>query len=353
MSSYAETLVKHQRRNLLHSVLVELTYSCNLDCTFCYNDIDLKGVPMAKEEYFQFFEDLRDMQVLNLGFSGGEPLTHPDFMALGAKARELGFVVRIKSNGHAIRGELARRIKEEIDPFYVEVTLHGAQPETHDRQTRVSGSFDQLIANVQDMKEVGLRVRFNAVLTRWNENEIEDMFDLADAEGVTLMVDPEVTPRDNGDKSPLALSASEEGIRELFRLQAARRRGTGTDEKPEVQRLTDDEMPAPEGKQCGAGSSGITVDPFGNVYPCVQWRKPLGNLHDASIKDIWEASKAIQEVRSLTTDAKKFYDSQSAAMPLVRFCVGCALLSTGNPLQLYPAIEKTSRIWHEVQNEKD
>jgi radical SAM protein with 4Fe4S-binding SPASM domain len=353
MSSYSETLVRHQRQNVLHSVLVELTYRCNLDCTYCYNDVELKGVPMAREEYFRFFEDLRDMQVLNIGLSGGEPLTHPDFMALGAKARELGFVVRIKSNGHAIRGVLARRIKEEIDPFYVEVTLHGAQPETHDRQTRVSGSFDQLIANVRAMKEVGLRTRLNAVLTRWNESELEEMFDLADAEGVTLTVDPEVTPRDNGDKSPLDLSASEEGIRKLFRLRAARAPRNGTDGTPEVQRLTDDGMPTPNDKQCGAASSGIAVDPFGNVYPCVQWRRVLGNLHDASIKNIWEASTAISEVRSITAEAKKFYDSQSVEMPLVRFCVGCALLSTGNPLQIYPAIEKSSRIWNEVQKEKD
>jgi radical SAM protein with 4Fe4S-binding SPASM domain len=274
-------------------------------------------------------------------------------MELGAEARELGFVIRIKSNGHAIRGELARRIKNEIDPFYVEVTLHGAQPETHDRQTRVSGSFDRLIANVREMQEVGLRVRFNAVLTRWNENELEAMFDLADAEGMTLMVDPEVTPRDNGDKSPLDLSASEEGIRKLFRLQAARTSRNGTDGPSEVQRLTDDGMPAPEDKQCGAASSGIAVDPFGNVYPCVQWRRSLGNLHDVTIKDIWEASTAISEVRSLTAEAKKFYDRQSEEMPLVRFCVGCALLSTGNPLQIYPAVEKTSRIWHEVRKEKD
>jgi hypothetical protein len=79
----------------------------------------------------------------------------------------------------------------------------------------------------------------------------------------------------------------------------------------------------------------------------------LGNLHQSSIKDIWEDSTAIEEVRSLTAEAKKFYDKQSAELPLVRFCVGCALLSTGNPLQTYPAIEKSSRIWNEVQKEKD
>jgi radical SAM protein with 4Fe4S-binding SPASM domain len=306
---------------------------------------------MTTEEYFRLFEDLRDMQVLNLALTGGEPLAHPDFMTLGTKARELGFVLRIKSNGHAIRGELARRLKDEVDPYLIEVSLHGACAETHDRQTQAPGSFDQLMSNVNEMTNLGLRTRFNVVLTRWNENEIKDMFALADAAGVPIQVDPEVTPRDNGDRSVLTLSASEEGLRRLYRLQLDRMRRDGNEANDEVQRLTDEELPAPEDKLCGAGSTGIAVDPFGNVYPCVQWRKPLGNLHESSINDIWKGSSALAEVRKLTAEAKKLVEDQRLELPLVRFCLGCALLSTGNPLEIYPAIEKNSRIWNEVNKE--
>jgi radical SAM protein with 4Fe4S-binding SPASM domain len=350
--SWNEVLKKTMSENILLSVLVELTYRCNLDCTFCYNDIDMRGASMTREAYFRFFEDLRDMQVLNLALTGGEPLAHPDFMALGVRARELGFVIRIKSNGHAIRGKLARRIKAAIDPFNIEVSLHGACAETHDRQTRVPGSFDQLIANVREMKLVGLRTRLNAVLTRWNENEIEDMFTLADSLDVPLSVDPEVTPRDNGDQSPLKLSPSEDGLRRLYRLQLARKKKAGDEAKQEVQSLTDENMPAPVDKQCGAASSGIAIDPFGNVYPCVQWRKPLGNLHQSSIKDIWKESTTLAEVRALTARAKKFVDDQPEDSPIARYCIGCALLSTGEPLHNYPASEKNSRIWNEVQQEE-
>jgi radical SAM protein with 4Fe4S-binding SPASM domain len=350
--SWRDVVKKTQNENILFSVLIELTFRCNLDCTFCYNDVDQKGTALTKEDYFRFFEDLRDMQVMNLAFSGGEPLAHPDFIALGAKARELGFVIRIKSNGHAIRAELARRIKEEIDPFNIEVSLHGARAETHDRQTRVPGSFEQLMANVREMKKVGLRTKFNTVLTRWNESDLEDMFTLADAKGVELLIDPEVTPRDNGDQRPLDLAASDEGLRRLYRLQSARMKSAGKNAKQEVQRLSDEDMPVPEDKQCGAGSSGITVDPFGNVYPCVQWRRPLGNLHESSIKDIWKTSEALEGIRTLTVEAKRFVDNRKDELPLLRYCIGCALLCKGNPLMIYPAAEKNSRIYNEVQKEE-
>ena len=152
------------------------------------------------------------MQVLNLVLTGGEPLAHPDFLRLGRRARELGFVLRIKSNGHALRGALARRIKEEIDPFVVELSLHGARAETHERQTRVPGSFERLLANIREMLALGFRLKLNSTLTAWNEGEIEEMHALADALGVRLNIGSEVSPRDDGDRNPLAISASPEGL---------------------------------------------------------------------------------------------------------------------------------------------
>ncbi len=74
--SFQSVLAKTWTENILFSALLELTYRCNLNCFFCYNDLDLKGVPLSKKEYFRFLEDLQDMQVLNLSLSGGEPLAH-------------------------------------------------------------------------------------------------------------------------------------------------------------------------------------------------------------------------------------------------------------------------------------
>ena len=203
--SLARVVAAAWRENLLFSVLVELTYRCNLDCFFCYNDVGAAGrAALAATHYFRLFAELRELEVLNLTLSGGEPLAHPDFLALGARARELGFAVRIKSNGHALRGELARRVRDEVDPFLIEVSLHGATAATHDRQTRVAGSFERLLANLAELRALGLRVKLNSTLTAWNEGEIAGMFALADALGLPLQVDPEVTPRDDGGREPLA-----------------------------------------------------------------------------------------------------------------------------------------------------
>ncbi|HLX06601.1 MAG TPA: radical SAM protein [Thermoanaerobaculia bacterium] len=328
--------------NHLFSVLVELTYRCNLDCFFCYNDLGLRGTPLTLEQYGDFFADLRDLQVLNLTLSGGEPLAHPDFLRLGARARELGFVLRIKSNGHALRGAMARRIRDEIDPFLIEISLHGATAAVHDRQTREPGSFERLLANLRELRGLGLRVKLNSTLTAWNEHEIAAMMALADRLELPLQVDPEVTPRDDGGREPLSIAPSRAGVQRLFELLAERAAAARDASQPAMaaMRLADDGLaPAAAGKHCGAGSSGIAVDPYGNVYPCVQWRRPVGNLHRRSIRDIWASSAGLAEVRALTVAAKTMVDGYGEAGALLNFCPGSAASWSGDPLQVYPAAQ--------------
>jgi len=357
--SFERLLLRTWSDNRLFSALVELTYRCNLDCFFCYNDLGLRGRSLTLEQYYAFFADLRELQVLNLTLTGGEPLAHPEFLQLGARARELGFVVRIKSNGHALRGAMARRIRDEIDPFLVEVSLHGATAAVHDRQTREPGSFERLLANLREMRGLGLRVKLNSTLTAWNEHEVEDTMALADRLELPLQIDPEVSPRDDGDREPQSIAPSRAGVRRLFELLAARaaaaRQGAAGEAAhappaPQVMRLADDGLaPAAAEKHCGAGSSGIAVDPVGNVYPCVQWRRPVGNLHEQSIRDIWASSSGLADVRSLTVAAKQMVDGFGAAGQLLNFCPGNAATWSGDALQVYPAALKRMEVAQQAQ----
>lgn len=349
--SYGEAVARTWRENLLFSVLLELTYRCNLDCVFCYNDLALSGRPLGRERYLSLLDELRALEVLHLILSGGEPLAHPDFFAIGARGRELGFAVRIKSNGHALRGELARRLRSEVDPFLVEVSLHGAAPASHDRQTRVPGSFERLLGNLEEMRALGLRVKLNCTLTAWNEGELEAMFELAERLGLPLQFDPEVTPRDDGDRGPLSIQASREGLIRLFTLQRERAAGAGAGPVPAVAREGDQVAgPAPAaGKHCGAGSSSLTIDPYGNVYPCVQWRVPVGNLHEAKVAELWAGSPVLEEVRRGTERARAAVAAVGPGGRLMAFCPGQAAAETGRPDGLYAGARERLELLRELE----
>lgn len=373
---WSDLIRRSWAENRLFSVLVELTYRCNWDCVFCYNDLGLHGTALRKEQYFELFDELKDLGVLNLVLSGGEPLAHPDFLEIGEHARRGGFVVRLKSNAYALRGRLAQEVKDRVDPFIVEVSLHGSTAEIHDRQTRVDGSFVRLLENLGELKRLGYRIKINSVLTRWNEHQADGMFAIADGLELPIHIEPEVTPRDNGDRSPLDLSPSRAGIENLFSLLASRAReaaaqtqleaelkaGSATDAP--TQRQPPTELPStpqepsdaqesdaqasggaqkqgPQ-KHCGAGSSALAIDPFGNVYPCVQWRRAAGNLHNRSIRDIWQGSPVLTEVRGLTEQVHEKMSTLGVGVAQrMAFCPGSAELHTGDPLAVYdPAAER-------------
>jgi len=334
--SYSDTVKRTWNDNRLMSVLLELTYACNLDCTFCYNDLSLGGQRLSLAQHLELLDDLASLGVLNLSLTGGEPLAHPRFFEIAGHARNLGFVIRLKTNGHAVKGAVARRVRDEVDPFLVEVSLHGASAETHDRQTRVAGSFERLIGNIREMKSLGLRVKANSVLTRWNEHEIESLLALCDELDVPFQIDPEVKPKDDGDQGPLGIEASPEGQARYGRALEARSKRDAV--------VTELRSPSPDrkamsvgtDKHCGAGSNSIAVDPYGRVLPCVQWRVPVGNLHDQRVAEIWTRSRTLDEVRETTRAVRRKIETFGDAGLVSNFCPGAAHTYSGDPLAIYP-----------------
>jgi MoaA/NifB/PqqE/SkfB family radical SAM enzyme len=343
--TYSDIVSRCWENNTLFSVLLELTYRCNLRCFFCYNDPAQTGKPLSLGQYYSLLEELAAMQVMNVSLSGGEPLLQPHFWEIGRRARELGFVVRIKSNGHMLRGDLVPRIKAEIDPFSIDVSLHGAQAATHDTQTRVPGSFRRLMKNLRQMKDVGLRVKLNSVLTRLNENEVEQMHALADELGLPIQFDPQITPRDNGDASPQSVSATDAGLRNLLRIQA--RRGL----KPKPRDDSAGLPPAPGTKHCGAGSSSLIVDPYGNVYPCVSLRRKVGNIHDRTVSLIWSDSPELKTIRELMAEAGRVVDALGPFGCTMSFCPGHAYMTSGDPTRPYPAALRVLDLRRQVYEE--
>jgi MoaA/NifB/PqqE/SkfB family radical SAM enzyme len=336
VSTFREITARAWNECRLLNVTLELTHLCNLDCFYCYNDRLLLNFALTVDEYAKLLRQLADMAVLNLTLTGGEPLLHPDFFTIGARARELGFVVRLKSNGHLIRGEVAQRLVDEVDPYQIDLSLHGATAASHDRQTRHPGSFDRLMKNIDEMRRLGLRLKLSCTLTAWNEHEIEDSFRLADRLELPLFFNPTVSPKDDGDPDPLSISPSLDGISALARVMEKRRAKAAAANPKAAQEKGSKGNGSTVKRHCGAGSSTVTIDQWGNVLPCVQWRRVVGNIRQAPIAEIWSSSSELEAVRTITVEAKKVATGFEGPEEVTIFCPGLAELREGDPLALYP-----------------
>jgi MoaA/NifB/PqqE/SkfB family radical SAM enzyme len=158
-------------------------------------------------------------------------------------------------------------------------------------------------------------------LTRLNEAQTEGMRRIAGERGVPWRIDPVLTPRDDGDAGPLAFRASAEAVERMFR------------ELKTVGQLPQEER-AEGGTNCGLGRTTIAVDPEGNVFPCLQWRRaPLGNVRETRLREMWAGSPERLAAAAVARSANDRMVEAGGALASFPFCPALALQRTGDPLR--------------------
>lgn len=300
------------------SVHLELTYACPWRCELCYNPRRHDIHPLTVEEWMPVLDDLRRLGTLFVTLTGGEPLAYPGFLPLARAVRERAMALRIFTNGDLVDCDMAAEIAA-LYPLSVELSLHGAGAATHDRTTGRDGSFERLIATVNCLQHVGVNPVLKAPVTRLNEDEVERMAALAASLGVPLRFDPAIAPRDDGDQGPLAFAASCGGIRRTFQLLAKH------GELPAAPRVAG-------GFNCGLGRSTLTVDPEGNMFPCIQWRSSsLGNVRETGLAELWRTSPVRMRAAEVATEANRRLLQEGGAVAGYPFCPAVAELRHHDP----------------------
>jgi MoaA/NifB/PqqE/SkfB family radical SAM enzyme len=302
------------------SALLELTYACNWRCVFCYNPRHHDRKRLDASEWSAVLDDLRTLGTLSITVTGGEPLAHPEALAILAGIRARAMVFRLFTNGALVTPAVARRLAA-LQPVAVEVSLHGARAETHERTTATPGSWSAMWAGIRCLRDAGLPIVLKTPLTRLNEAELLDMVALTEREGLPYTVDPTLTHRDDGDPGPLGFSVSAEGLDRLYAL-LAKRGGL-----PASHRV-------PGGVNCGLGRTTLAVDPEGNVYPCPQWRATsLGNVRQRPLRELWRDSAVRADAAEVARAANDAVLAGGGPMSRFPFCPALALERTGDPVR--------------------
>ena len=94
---------------------------------------------LSTQRVLTLLEELVEMGTLSLTLTGGELFLRKDWLTVARRARQLGFALRLFSNGSLIDEQLAR----DIEPLHatVEISLYAMRRETFEEITRRPGSF--------------------------------------------------------------------------------------------------------------------------------------------------------------------------------------------------------------------
>jgi len=338
---YNRAFEETSRRCRPVSALFELTYSCNTRCEHCYltgfsqRQAGATDGELTTREIYSILEQMAEAGVLFLSFSGGEPLLRRDFFEIAKKARDLGFALRIFTNGTLVDKKTASGIAG-LDPIEVEVSIYGASAGTHDGVTHIPGSFDETIQGAENLLKEGVRVNFKALLMRSNHMEHQDMEALAEKMGVRFFYNTQIVPRDNGDRRPVALNMDSDSLLALYTNTSAQK----IKEKAILRRRRQTTRPI-----CNSGRNTLAISPYGDVYPCVQIRWSAGNLKKEGFTDIWKSSPVLRKIRRLCM--KDLNECMSCALfDSCSHCPGVSFLETGNFLGCSPLAKSQASALH-------
>jgi len=274
------------------SVQIDLTYRCNERCVHCYLDHDDHG-EMSTAEIKDLLGDLASAGVLFLTLSGGEILLRKDFFEILEYARALSFCVKLKTNAILIHASEAHRIRS-LSVDSIQVSIYSHRPEVHDAVTKVPGSLQRSLDAIRFLKAQGLKVIIADVLMQQNSQDYPSVRALATELGAEFTLDPTITPKMDGDRSILHLNVRQAALQNVFRDETL----IGNVEEFCSLPVKADEEDL-EALPCSAGHTACYVSPYGDVYPCVQFPLPSGNVRRTPFFDIWRHSDALNEVRSI------------------------------------------------------
>ena len=317
-----EVAVKALKLGVPLSVQFDLTYRCNERCIHCYLDHEDHG-EMTTAQIRSLFDQLAAAGVFILTLSGGEILLRKDFFEILEYARELTFCVKLKTNAILIGENEADRLRA-LAVETVQISVYSHRPAVHDGITKVPGSLARTLAAIRFLRSKGLRVTIANVLMRNNRQDYAGVQALAAELGAAFTLDPTVTPHIEGDRGLLALNVGQDGLKEVFRDSSL----VGNVEEYCTPPLAVGESDL-DGLPCSAGHTTCYLSPYGDVFPCVQFPLPSGNVRQQKFLDIWHHSSQLADVRSIRARDLPVCSTCSHVGGCTR-CPGLAYMETGN-----------------------
>jgi len=326
--------------------LLELTYTCNFACRFCYNPVPRRNQPRKKElerptasplafeEYLSVMDQLREMGVLYLTLTGGEPLTHPRFWDIARAAKERTFALRIFTNAGLITEAVADRLAE-LAPNCLEISIHGAKDETAEALNQTKGSHQALLRALGYLSERSIRVYLKTVLTRLVQDELLEIKAVGERFGYPVFFDPVLTLSDDGEEYPLDLQASDEAVRRLYAVD-----GINIGNSP-FQR-------EPGELNCTVAAGVLHITPYGDIQPCTQWKQSVGNVREHPIAEIWATSPILEEARKVAREMPQLIREGTDAHAFCHHCPGLSLLRYGDPRKLDEQYLRVAQIRRDV-----
>jgi PqqA peptide cyclase len=281
-------------------LLFELTYRCPLHCVFCYNPTNFAQVEqeLATEDWLRVLREARALGSVQLGLSGGEPLSRDDLEIIVAEAHKLGFYTNLITSGVGLNVKRIKALKDAgLD--HIQLSFQDSTREMNDflSSTRTFELKSKVAALI---KAYEYPMVLNVVLHRMNIDHVEEILDMAERLGAEYveLANTQYYGWAQVNREQLMPSREQlqhaEAVTQRFRAKA--------DQKMKIYFVVPDYYETrPKPCMNGLGSIFLTVTPDGTALPCHAAKMLPGlhfpNVRDASVREIWYDSESFNHFR--------------------------------------------------------
>ncbi|MGQ9588153.1 MAG: radical SAM protein [Thermoplasmata archaeon] len=359
-------------------VVWNITRACNMKCQHCYEDAG-----RADDDELTFEQAIHGIDILakagvpSIAFSGGEPTILPRIKELVRHAKDKGMYVSIATNGLMLENKNMVRDLKEAGLSYVQISLDGLDPETHDQFRGVKGAWTRTVRAIGNCVDEGLFVSIATTVTKHNAGEIPRMIDFARGLCVNWLMLYNFIPAGRGvDIARSDLSPNERyellgtAYRETCRgglqiLSTAPQYARVAVEQTMIERNERILIPTHFGNPgysgptvalaefiggCGAGRFYLSVEPNGDVYPCVFFphraEVKVGNLLESDFDEMWRGARVLRSLRD-----KDNLKGSCGKCQYRYICGGCRARAMGyfdDPLSPDPGCISNLKEWEEL-----
>ena len=283
------------------ALLAELTHRCPLSCPYCSNPIELEraSAELSEEEWRRVLREAAALGVLQVHFSGGEPMVRRELGGMIEEAASLGLYSNLITSG-VLGGEREIAAFAAAGLRHVQLSLQDHEAANADRIAGLKGAFERKMKFAAAVRTAGLPLTLNMVVHRQNLDGIAEMIDMAQALGARRVEIAHVQYYAWALENRGALLPSRAQLDEATGIvEAARERLRGVLAIDYV--VPDYYGVRPKSCMNGWGRQFLNIMPSGKVVPCHAAQTIPGiefpSVREASLADIWYRSDAFNRFR--------------------------------------------------------
>ena len=132
---------------------------------------------LTTQEWFDVFDQARQMGAVQLGFSGGEPLVRQDLEQLVAHAHQLGFYTNLITSGMGLTEQRISHLKQAgLD--HIQISFQASDSVVNDALAGSKHAFEQKYEMCRLVKKYDYPMVLNFVIHRHNIDQIDKIIEL-------------------------------------------------------------------------------------------------------------------------------------------------------------------------------